>query len=120
MKIYLIHKIFIFPVGLDAVILNKNRSLTEDFTKLYLELEKEGYFEPSYVQAFLRLMELFVLTGIGLVLLNNQYFVMKLFGVFFITVMRVRGAFLTHEQGHYSYIGNPKVERVIHSITDGK
>ena len=59
--------IYTFSVGLDAVVLKRNRDLTEDFTKLHLELEREGAFEPSYVQGFIRITELFVLAGIDLI-----------------------------------------------------
>lgn len=113
-------RILILPVGLDAAVLEKNRSLTEDFTKLYLELQKEGCFEPSYVQAFLRFMELILFAGIGIALCYNQSFASKFFGVFFIMVARARAAFLMHEQGHYSYSGNPKFDRIMQSIVLGK
>lgn len=112
--------IFIFPVGLDATVLKRNRALTEDFTKLYLELDREGYFKPSYLQAFLRMAELFVLAAIGYVLLQSQNFTVSSIGIVFLGFAQGRCAYLTHELGHYSYTGNPKIDRILHSITDGK
>lgn len=109
--------ILVFPVGLDAKILEKNRRLTEDFTKLHYELEREGYFKPSYMHAFLRVMELFVLAAIGLGLFFHD---MKLIGIFVITLSRGRTAFLQHEIGHLAYSGNPKVDRLVQVFLQGK
>lgn len=52
--------------------LKKNRALTEDFTKLYLELESEGFFKPSYIHNILRVIELFVIAALGYALLQRQ------------------------------------------------
>lgn len=97
--------------------LKKNRSITEDFTKLHLELKNEGYFEPSYLQGFLRVVELFFWAGMGLVLFHNQR---QVLGLLAITTARFRTAWLIHECGHYSYTGRPKVDRVLSTFLYGE
>ncbi|KAG4069056.1 hypothetical protein HA402_008367 [Bradysia odoriphaga] len=106
------------PVGLDPKVLEKNRSFTEDFTKLYLELESEGCFTTSYTQALIRLVEVFVFTGIGLKFFS-QHSVLKAVGFIFILIGRVRAAFLVHEIAHFSYTGHPKIDRIMASLVDG-
>lgn len=101
--------------------MKRNRSLTEDFAKLHVELQKEGCFEPSYMQAFLRVAELFVFAGAGIVLYcgnSNPY--QWIFGLLLISLARIRAAFLTHELGHYSFSGSPKVDRFVDIFIHGK
>lgn len=100
--------------------LKKNRNLTKDFTELHLELERDGYFKPSYLHAFIRLMEVVIFLGVGGAMVFNQSFVIKLLGTFFITLARIRGAFLVHELGHYSYSGNSKIDRIVCALLHGK
>lgn len=76
----------------------KNRALTEDFTKLYLELEREGYFEPSYVHNILRMIELFVIAAVGYVLLQCQSNAVKLIGIILIGLMQGRSGWIQHER----------------------
>ncbi|KAJ6635864.1 Acyl-lipid (8-3)-desaturase [Pseudolycoriella hygida] len=106
-------------IGLDAAVLKKNRSLTEDLTKLYLELEHEGAFKPCYVQAFIRFVEPFLLAGIGISLFYDPRFAMQVLGILLMILARGRAALLVHELGHYSYSGNPKVDRIFQAILDG-
>lgn len=101
--------------------MEKNRRLTEDFNKLFIELENEGCFEPSYFQAFLRLAELFVFAGIGIVLyFGNSNACYKIVGFVLMSLARSRAAFLTHELGHYSFTGNTKVDTLIDIFVHGK
>lgn len=99
--------------------LKKNRALTEDFTKLYLELEREGLFEPSYIHIILRSAELFLLAAIGYMLLQCQNIVAKFIGIFFFALMQGRVGWLQHESGHRSLSGNPKFDRLFHAIMLG-
>ncbi|XP_037036805.1 acyl-lipid (8-3)-desaturase-like isoform X1 [Bradysia coprophila] len=103
-------------IGLDPDVLKKNRSLTEDFTKLHLELEREGYFDPSYMQSLVRLMEMLFWAVVGLTLFSKQKIV---FAMAAITLARIRAAFLVHELGHNSYTGNPKIDRVLGTLLQG-
>ncbi|XP_037036807.1 acyl-lipid (8-3)-desaturase-like isoform X3 [Bradysia coprophila] len=103
-------------IGLDPDVLKKNRSLTEDFTKLHLELEREGYFDPSYMQSLVRLMEMLFWAVVGLMLYYNQK---HLLGVIALTLARIRTGFMVHELGHNSYTGSPKVDRVLGIILQG-
>lgn len=113
--------IFKFTVTLDAETVKKNRGLTEDFTKLYVELESNGYFEPSYVQAFVRLAEIFVLFGVGFYLVCTSHSILiRLIGIAVFTLSRARASFFVHELGHYSYTGNPKVDRIVDVTVHGK
>ncbi|KAJ6635865.1 Acyl-lipid (8-3)-desaturase [Pseudolycoriella hygida] len=106
-------------IGLDAAVLRKNRSLTEDLTKLYLELEHEGAFEPCYVQAFIRFVEPFLLAGIGISLFYDPRYPIQALGIMFMVLGRGRAALLMHELGHYSFSGNPKVDQAFQAIFDG-
>lgn len=77
-------------VQLDAEVLKKNRALSEDFTKLYLELEREGLFMPSYVHGVLRVAELLFLLIVGLTLIQWQNGVAKFMGILSIGFMQGR------------------------------
>lgn len=109
-----------FLVGLDAKVLEKNRILTEDFTKLYLELEKEGLFEPSYKHMFLRTVEVILMFLVGYRLLWFQNIFAKLVGIVLFGVAQGRCGWLQHECGHRSLSGNPKLDRLIHVLFIGK
>lgn len=110
----------VLTVEPDAVVLKKNRALTEDFTKLYLELESEGLFKPSYVHNILRMTELFIIAALGYTLLQWQNNGAKLFGIFLIGLVQGRSGWIQHESGHHSFSGNPKFDRVFHAIIFGK
>ncbi|KAJ6635013.1 Acyl-lipid (8-3)-desaturase [Pseudolycoriella hygida] len=105
--------------GLNTAVLQRNRSLTEDFTKLHLELEKEGYFEPSSVQAILRCMETLFLFGIGNIALKSENTTFTFIGILLFSVAHTRCAYLAHELGHYSNTGNCRIDRILHSIFYG-
>lgn len=100
--------------------LEKNSRLTEDHTKLYIEFERAGYFQPSYLQTFIRVAELFVLAGVGLSLTYHPNNALKFIGIIFLSTARVRGGFLQHELGHYSQLGNPKLDRILEAVIYGK
>lgn len=109
-----------FPVGLDAEVLIKNRALTEDFTKLYLELESEGFFRPCYIHIILRTIELILMGFVGWGFLQCPNYVTKCVGVFLIGLTQGRSGWLQHETGHNSFCGYPMLDRFFHVIFFGK
>lgn len=109
-----------FLVGLDAEVMEKNRILTKDFTKLYLELEREGLFEPSYTHIFFRVVEVLVMMFVGYRLLWFQNNLAKLIGIVLIGLTQGRFGWLQHECGHNSLSGNPKLDRLFHILFIGK
>lgn len=100
--------------------LKKNRALTEDFTKLYLELENEGLFKPSYTHNILRMVELFVIAAIGYTFLQWQNSAAKIIGIILLGLMQGRSGWIQHESGHHSFSGNPKFDRLFHALIFGK
>lgn len=104
----------------DAGVRKKNQALTEDFTKLYLELEREGLFRPSYVHNILRMAELFVIAALGYTLLQWQNNGAKLMGIVLLGLVQGRSGWLQHESGHHSVSGNPKFDRFFHAVIFGK
>lgn len=100
--------------------LKKNRALTEDFTKLYLELEKEGLFKPSYTHNIMRVAELFVIAAVGYMLLQRENVAAKITGIILIGLMQGRIGWIQHESGHVSVSGNAKFDRFFHAIIFGK
>lgn len=109
-----------FSVQLNAETLKRNRALTEDFTKLYLELEREGLFKPSYVHNILRIAELFAIAFVGYLLLQSKYYFVQFIGIFLLGLMQGRSGWIQHESGHLSLSGNPKFDRFFHAIIFGK
>lgn len=100
--------------------LEKNRALTEDFTKLYLEFEREGLFEPSYTHNILRMIELFVMAAFGYQMLQTENYIVKFIGIVLLGLAQGRSGWITHESGHNSLSGNPRFERIFHAILTGK
>ncbi len=100
--------------------LQKNRLLTEDFTKLFLELKSEGLFEPSYVKILLRTIDILVTGLIGYYLLCSTNYMLKSVGVVLLGLAQGRCGWVQHEGGHYSLSGNPKVDRFLQIIFMGK
>lgn len=94
--------------------------LTEDFTKLYLELEKEGLFKPSYTHIFLRITEVLLMGILGYNLLLSQNSTVKLIGIVLFGLTQGRCGWIQHEGGHNSLSGNPKLDRIFHVIFIGK
>ncbi|XP_037032122.1 acyl-lipid (8-3)-desaturase-like isoform X3 [Bradysia coprophila] len=106
-------------LGLEEAVIKKNRALTEDFNKLYLELEQEGLFEPSYTHNILRLVELLVMTAAGVALIQCQSYLAKFIGSVFIGIVRGRSGWMQHESGHMSLSGNPRMDRIFHALLLG-
>ncbi|KAJ6647039.1 Acyl-lipid (8-3)-desaturase [Pseudolycoriella hygida] len=106
-------------IQLDPATLKKNRALTEDFTKLYLELEREGYFKPSYVHIAYRLVELLLMSALGAYLSQIKTFWVQIVAVFVCGITAGRSGWVQHEGGHYSLTGNPKIDRYLQILTIG-
>lgn len=100
--------------------LKKNRALTEDFTKLYLELEKEGYFKPSYIHNVLRFIEILVMAAVGYNLIQMQNSFANFIGIIVLGLMQGRCAYMEHDGGHNSLSGIPKFDRFFSAIFFGK
>lgn len=109
-----------FLVGLDESVLKKNRALSEDFTKLYLELENEGMFEPSYTHNILRFVELIVMATVGYMLIQCESKFAIVIGSILIGLVQGRSGWMQHESGHLSLSGNPKLDRIFHALFFGK
>jgi len=92
----------------------KNKVLTEDFTKLYLELKAEGLFEPSYSHIFYRMTEMIILLVLGLYIViqySNPW--IKFLGCFVLSMAQGRAGWIMHEGGHLSLTGKPRIDRLI-------
>lgn len=108
-----------FSVGLSQAVLKKNRALTEDFTNLYLEFEREGLFEPSYTHIALRMVELIVMASVGYALIQRQSILANIIGSVLIGLVQGRSGWMQHESGHMSLSGSPKWDRIFHALFFG-
>lgn len=106
-------------IGLDAETLKRHRALTDDFTKLYRELEVEGYFKPSPTHIAYRIIELIVLASLGMYLMAKDCALYNTIGIFSFAMFQGRCGWLQHEGGHHSLTGNSKVDRFIQAIFYG-
>ncbi|XP_037040920.1 acyl-lipid (8-3)-desaturase-like isoform X2 [Bradysia coprophila] len=106
-------------IGLNAEQIEKGRVLTEDFTKLYLELKSEGLFEPSYTHIFLRIVDVLVMALVGYSLLWSSIHSIKIIGMLIFGLSLGRCGWIQHECGHNSMSGNPKIDRLMHVIFMG-
>ncbi|CAL8122102.1 unnamed protein product [Orchesella dallaii] len=98
----------------------KNKALTKDFTKLFKELKAEGYFDPSYTHITYRIVELILITVVGLHLVTQYSSLLaKSLGVFALTMSQGRAVWLMHEAGHYSLTGNVKIDKRIEALVIG-
>ncbi|OXA45977.1 Fatty acid desaturase 2 [Folsomia candida] len=99
--------------------LKRHRALTEDFNTLYLELEKEGMFKPSYLHNIYRILEAIAIGYLGYLLIFSQFYTVKLLGCLLLALGQSRTGWMMHEAGHNSMTGNPKVDKVLHKIICG-
>jgi len=98
----------------------RHLALNEDFTKLYLELEKEGMFEPAYLHNFLRILEIIGIALLGYFCLFSGSYLVKFFGVVLIALAQGRSGWMQHESGHRSLTGKPNADRCLHAVIFGK
>jgi len=99
--------------------LKRHQALTEDFTKLYLELEKEGMFKPSYLHNIYRVAEVIAIGYVGYLLLFSQSYLIKFLGCMLLGLAQGRSGWIQHESGHHSLTGNSKWDRLIHDVVFG-
>jgi fatty acid desaturase 2 (delta-6 desaturase) len=104
---------------LDPEKLKRHQALTDDFTQLYLELENEGLFKPSYLHNLYRIIELIGIGYIGYLLLFSQSYLIKFVGCLLLGLAQGRTGWVQHESGHHSLTGIPKVDRFLHAIVIG-
>jgi len=104
---------------MDKAKLAKHQALTEDFTKLYLELEKEGLFKTSYIHNIFRVFEIIAIGYIGYLLLFSSSYLVKFLGCLLLGLAQGRSGWIQHESGHHSLTGRPNVDRFIHSALFG-
>jgi len=90
--------------------------IIKDFIQLRQDLEKEGYFDPSYKHISYRFLELFVLHAVGFYFLTHNW---PILGIFVWSIANGRCGWLMHEAGHGSLTGNMKLDKIIQSITFG-
>ncbi|CAL8122104.1 unnamed protein product [Orchesella dallaii] len=105
---------------LDKATREKNKALTEDFTKLYKELKAEGIFDPSYTHITYRIVELLVFTVVGLYIITQYPNTLgKCFGVIVLSMAQGRAIWIFHEGGHYSLTGNVSIDKRIQIYSSG-
>ncbi|CAL8122106.1 unnamed protein product [Orchesella dallaii] len=104
----------------DKATREKNKALTEDFTKLYMELKAEGFFDPSYTHITYRILELILITVFGLHLVTQYSSLLaKSVGVFALAMGQGRAIWVMHEGGHYSLTGNVRIDKRIQVYVSG-
>ena len=106
-------------VGLDFATLKRHRALTEDFTELYRELEKDGYFKPSPGHIAYRIGELIFFAALGMYLMQQNCGACVAVGIISFALFQGRSGWLQHECGHHSLTGNSKVDRLIQAVLYG-
>ncbi|CAL8122110.1 unnamed protein product [Orchesella dallaii] len=104
----------------DKATREKNKALTKDFTKLFMELKAEGVFDPSYTHITYRIVELILITVLGLYVVT-QYpsLLAKSVGVFALAMGQGRALWVMHEAGHYSLTGNVSIDKKIEAFVIG-
>jgi hypothetical protein len=108
-------------VGLEPKTLAKHRALTHDFTQLFLEMEREGLFQPSYFRIACRMFEIlaFWVIGFYITLLPECSIWLKMIGCAAGAMGSGRAGWLMHEGGHHSLTGKPKLDKYIQSVFIG-
>lgn len=91
-----------------------NPELLKDFAELRRQFEKEGYFDPSPVHIFLRLLELLVMHVIGIYLIGWSSW--RYLGLIIFSIANGRVGWFMHECGHGSMTGNLKVDKFMQEI----
>jgi len=82
--------------------------LMKDFDALQRSLVAEGFFDPSPLHVFYRVVEIVVMHAAGLYLLFNNNVGL---GIIILGIVSGRCGWLMHEGGHYSLTGNILIDR---------
>lgn len=85
--------------------LKRHRGLTDDFAKLFVDITKEGLFEPSYGSILWRMWECCFFWAMAVLLINSSSFPLQLLGCGCFAMGSGRGGWLMHEGGHHSLTG---------------
>jgi len=114
--------IVIFAVGVKKEIIEKNRRLTNDFAKLFVDLQKEGIFEPSYWRIFSRAIECIAIWAMAYYMFcdPNRGLIKSSLACLLVAVGAGQGGWLMHEGGHHSLTGRPKIDRFLSSLFLGR
>ncbi|XP_021949416.2 acyl-lipid (8-3)-desaturase-like [Folsomia candida] len=99
--------------------LKRHRGLTDDFAKLFVDITKEGLFEPSYGSILWRMWECCFFWAMAVLLINSSSFPLQLLGCGCFAMGSGRGGWLMHEGGHHSLTGNHRVDRFLESVFIG-
>lgn len=100
----------------------RHKALTDDFMELYEELGREGFFKPSLPHVLYRLLELGALVLLGAILQGPAYSGLAWCNVLSIicsALFAARCGYFSHECGHNSVTGLPKLDRFLHSAVYG-
>ena len=89
--------------------------IMKEFNDWRSDLERRGFFEPSYVHVSFRIFELLFLFGLGWYFIPINIYVSVVFFVLF----SGRCGWVQHEGGHNSLTGNMKVDKIIQNWTIG-
>jgi len=90
--------------------------LVRDFVELREQLEKERYFETSYVHVAFRILELLGLICFGMYLIKHDA---PFLGILLLGIGRGRIGWFMHEGGHNSLTGSPKADKILQSLFFG-
>ncbi|OXA59621.1 acyl-lipid (8-3)-desaturase [Folsomia candida] len=99
--------------------LERHRQLTAGFQKLFKELERDGFFEPSPTYICIRIVSLLLFIGVGFQLAFLDATVLRLLGLVMLAVGGAQSGWVMHEAGHYSLTGRPKLDRILQSLIFG-
>jgi len=90
-------------------------ALSRDFQQLYSDLQREGFFNPSYTHVALRILEVSLL--LACIAFIPHFQAMGTFGKVLSSVVggifAGRMGWIMHEGGHYSFTGHVKTDRMI-------
>lgn len=106
-------------MGLEPQIIKRHQALTDDFQKLYHDLEEEGFFKPSPLHIVYRITEVIVLAALGIYLISLKSPVLTVMGILSFAMFQGRCGWLMHEGGHHSLTGVPNVDRLLQAVIYG-
>jgi len=86
-----------------------------EFNEWRADLERRGFFQPSYSHVAFRMIELVLLFGLGVYFIPTNIFLSLVFFVLF----SGRCGWVQHEGGHNSLTGNMKVDKFLQNLTIG-
>jgi len=97
----------------------RHQGLTDDFAKLFVDIKKEGLFEPSYWRIVARMGEIIGMVLLSVFLVYQPSVLLQILGALIFGIAGGRAGWLMHEGGHHSLTGRPKVDKYIQSVFIG-